>query len=75
MLLRMSVLSKRPVLVHLAGQKALAQRTEGDEADAEFFKQRNDFLFRLAIPQRIFALQRRYRLHSMRAPDRLSPGL
>ena len=66
---------ERRVCVDRAGEEALAQRAERHEADAEFFERRQDLLLRLAPPQRIFALQRRDRLHRMRAADRLRAGL
>ena len=39
---------ERRVLVDRAGEEALAQRAEGDEADPEFLKRRQDFLLGLA---------------------------
>ena len=62
---------ERRVLVDLAGEEALAQRAEGDEADAEFFERRQHFGFRFAPPQRIFALTARHRLDGMGAADGL----
>ncbi len=58
-----------------AGEKALAQRAEGDEADAEFFEGRQHLLLGLSPPQRILALQRRDRLHGMGTADGLHAGL
>src|SRR4051794_5959707 len=58
-------------LVDRACQEPLAERTEGHEADSKFFQKRQDLLFRLAPPQRIFALQGRHRLDDMGAPDRV----
>ena len=49
--------------VDRAGEKALAERAERDHANAEFFERRQNFVFRLARPQRILALQRGDRLH------------
>ena len=66
---------ERRVLVDLAGEEALAQRAEGDEADAEFFERRQDLLLGLPPPQRVFALQRRDRLDRVGAADRLHAGL
>ena len=43
MLLRKSVLSKVVFSSDLSRQEALAQRAEGDKADAEFFERGNDF--------------------------------
>src|SRR4051794_15788690 len=57
-----------------ACQESLAERAEGHEADAKFRQKRQDLLFRLAPPQRIFALQRRHGLHGMGAPDRVDAG-
>ena len=65
---------ERRVLVDRAGEKSLAERAEGNEADAEFLERRQDLLFGLAPPQRILALQRRDRLHRMGAADRLHAG-
>ena len=45
-MLRKSVLSNVVFLVDLAREEALAQRAEGNEADAEFFERRQHFLFR-----------------------------
>src|ERR1700754_1197875 len=50
---------ERRVLVNLPREEALAERAERNEADAEFFERRQDFLFRLSPPQRVFALKRR----------------
>ena len=60
------------VLVDLAGEEPLAQRTEGNEADAEFFEGRDDLRFRLPPPQRVLALQGRDWLDRMRAANRLA---
>src|SRR6266568_2176125 len=58
-------------LVYLPREKPLAQRTVGNEADAEFFEGRYHFLLRGSRPQRVFALKRRDRLDAMCATDRL----
>src|SRR5580765_3444745 len=44
------------VLVDLSREEALAERTEGDEPDAEFLERRQQFLLRGSPPQRVFAL-------------------
>ena len=62
-------------LIDGAGEKAFAQRAERHEADAEIFQRRQDFLFRFAPPERIFALQRGDRLHGVGAADRLHTRL
>ncbi len=59
------------VLVDGARKEALAQRTEGDEADPELLKCRQNLLLRLAPSQRILALQRGHRLDDVSAADRL----
>src|SRR5262249_42631318 len=63
------------VRVDGAGQKTFSQRTEWDEADTQFREGGNDLVFRLAPPQRIFALQRRYRQYRMGAADGSGAGL
>ena len=64
------------VLVHRAGQEALAERAVGHEADAEFLARLEDAVgLRPARPQRILALQRGDRLHRVRAADGLRAGL
>jgi hypothetical protein len=44
-----------------AGEKALAERAERNHANAERLQRRNDLVFLLARPERVFALQRRFR--------------
>src|SRR6202035_1838879 len=44
-------------LVDLAGEEALAQRAEGNEADPELLQGRKDLLFGLSPPERVLALQ------------------
>ncbi len=65
------MLSNLRVFVDLAREKALAQRAERNESDAEFLQRRQDLLLRLSPPQRVFALQRRDRLDGVCAADRL----
>ncbi len=72
--LRKSVLSNVRRVVDLAGEKSLAERAERDEADAEFLAERQDLRFRLAPPQRVFALKRRDGLYGVRAADGLRAG-
>src|SRR6478672_3175447 len=43
---------ERRLVVNRAGQKALAQRTERYEADAEFLERRENLALRLSPPQR-----------------------
>src|SRR6202166_4254407 len=62
---------KLRILVDLAGQETLAKWAKWNEADAQFLKSRYDFLFRFSEPQRIFALECRYRLNRVRATDGL----
>ena len=50
------------VLVDRAGEEALAERTERDEANTKFLERRKDLLLRLAPPERVLALERRHRL-------------
>ena len=57
-----------------AGEEALAQRAEGDEADAEFFERGQDLLFGLAPPERVLALQGGDGLHGVGAADGLRAG-
>src|SRR6266567_1596030 len=63
------------VLVDRAREEALAQRAEGNEADAEFLKRRQDLLLGFAPPQRVFALDRGDRLDGVRPPHRLHARL
>src|SRR4051812_15898105 len=55
----------------VAREKSAAEGTERNEADAELAQQRDDARLEIALPQRILALQRRDRMHRMRAPNRL----
>ena len=57
-----------------AGEEAHAQRAPADEADAQFLAQRKHLRFRTAPQHRILVLDRRHRVHGMRAADRLQPG-
>src|SRR6185437_4975434 len=54
--------------LHCAGKESPAQRAERNEADAEMTQQRDDARLEVALPQRILALQCRYRVHGMSAP-------
>src|SRR5215467_6100534 len=60
---------------HTSRQKAAAQGTVGDKADAERLAKRQDFTFHVARPQRIFDLQGGERMHRVRPPDGCCPGL
>ena len=62
------------VRVDCAREKALAQRTEGNEADAEFAERGQHFRFRLSPPEQVFTLERGDRLDGVRAADGLHPG-
>ena len=57
--------------LHGAGEEAAAERRERHEADAELAQQRDDARLEVALPQRVLALQRRDRMHGVRAADRL----
>ena len=74
-MLRKSSLVELVVLAHRAGQEALAQRAERHKADAKFFAAPGEsFVSGVAPPERVFVLQRRDRLHRMRAANGLTPG-
>src|SRR5207245_2340554 len=62
------------VLVHLAREESLAQRTVRHEANAKFLESRYHFLLRSSRPQRIFALKCGERLNRVRATDCLDAG-
>src|ERR1700682_362735 len=64
-------LVERRVLVDLSREETFTKRTKGNEADAQLLTRRQQFLFRLSPPKRIFALQCSDRLDRMRATDRL----
>ena len=66
---------ERRILADRAGEKALAQRAEGDEANSEFFERRQHLLLGLPPPQRILALKGCDRLHGVRTADGLHAGL
>ena len=57
------------------GQEAATERAVGDEADPELAHRGEDLGLEIAGPQRVLGLQRGDRMHGMRAPDRLRPGL
>src|SRR5712691_9140983 len=58
----------------LPGEETAAQRRVGDETDPKLSHGREDaIIFRLPAPKGIFALQRRYWMHCVRAPDGLWP--
>src|SRR5882672_1887158 len=59
------------VLVDLPREESLAQRAEGNEADAEFLEGRQHVFFGPAPPQRVFTLHCRDRLDRVRTADRL----
>ena len=62
------------VCVDFAGEKAFAERAEGNEADAELFEGGDDFFLGLAPEERVFALQRGDGLNGMGAADGLRAG-
>jgi len=62
-------------LLDLAGEEAAAERRVGHEADAKLAYQRQDRLLHRALPQRVLGLQRRDRVHGVRAADRLGACL
>src|SRR5207253_11207964 len=66
-------LVERRVLVDLPREKALAERTEWNESDSEFFERRQQFFFRASPPQRVLALDSGNWLHCVCAADRLHP--
>ena len=74
-MLRKSVRSNFVFSSIFAGEKALAQRAEGHEADAELLERRQDLLLGLPPEQRIFALKCGDRLHGVRAADGLRARL
>src|SRR4051794_2975271 len=63
------------VLRDRAGEEALAEWAERDEADAELLERGEDLLLRLAPPERVLTLQRRHGLDGMRAADVLHARL
>ncbi len=63
------------VEVDLSRQKARAERAKGHEADAQFIEHGQQLGFRPAVPDRVFALHRRHRMHRMRPADGLHPCL
>jgi hypothetical protein len=58
-----------------AGEEALAERAEGDEADAGRGRRRQHVRLRVTGPERVLALHGSYRANGVRAADRRSPGL
>src|SRR4051812_18337761 len=69
------VASDLRLLADCAGEEALAERAERDEADAKLFERRQDRLLGLAPPERILRLEGRHRLHRVRAADVLDARL
>src|SRR4051794_2219815 len=69
------VLSEGSVGGDRAGEETLTERTERDKADAQGFQGRQDFLFRLAPPERILTLKGCHGLNGMSPADRLRAGL
>ncbi|MNT07260.1 hypothetical protein D3C72_1419570 [compost metagenome] len=68
------VVGEGGVGVDRAGQETATQRTERDEADAQFLQRRQQFALRLAPPQRVLALHCSHRLHGMGATHRGRTG-
>src|SRR3569832_987943 len=62
------------ILVDGPCEKTFAQRTEGNQADLQLLKRRQNFLLRLAPPKGIFALEGSHRLDGMGAANRLRAG-
>ena len=58
-----------------SGEKAFAERAEGNKSNSKLFEGRQDQRFRLSPPERVFALKRSYRLDRVRATDGLHAGL
>jgi hypothetical protein len=56
-------------------EKAAAERTEGNQTDAQLAQERKDARLEVALPERVLALQRGDRMHRMRAADGLLPRL
>src|SRR5579864_1998906 len=59
------------IFINLSRQEALTQRAVRNEADSEFFKGGQHFLFRFAEPKRVFALDSGDWLNRVCATDRL----
>src|SRR5262249_29515600 len=59
----------------LTRQEPSSERAVRDKADTELANRRQDLILGVAAPQRIFRLERRNGLHTMRAPDRCRCGL
>src|SRR3990172_3150531 len=66
---------ERSAFVDLSREEPPAQRTESNQADAEFLEGRYDFLLRIPGPQRVFVLEGGDRENCVCATDRLDPGL
>src|SRR5579872_5171454 len=64
-LVELRVFADRP------GEKAFSERTEGDEADAEFLKNGDGFGLGLPPPQGVFTLKGGHGLHCMGAANGL----
>src|SRR5438445_2954201 len=52
-------------------EEAASERSERDEHDAELTQQRDDPRLEVPFPERVLALERRDRMHLVRAPDGL----
>ena len=56
------------------GEEAATERAIGNETDAEFAQRGDNFFLGVALPQRIFRLQRGDRMHFVSAADRIGCG-
>src|SRR5262249_17351307 len=67
------ILLELRVFADFSGEKASAERAEGNESDSEFLESWKDFSFGLSPPKRIFILQGRDRLDSVRTANSVQP--
>jgi hypothetical protein len=63
-------LAEGRVLIDFAGEEPLAEWAERDKANAQFLERRQNLLFWLTPPQRVFALQGGDRLEGVSVADR-----
>jgi hypothetical protein len=59
----------------LPGEKTVAERRVGNEADAQLAEQRQELVLRITGPEGIFGLQRGDRMHGVSPPDCCGAGL
>src|SRR5215468_9312356 len=67
------ILLELRVFADFSREKASAERAEGNESDSEFLEGWDDFSFGLSPPKRIFILQGRDRLDSVRTANSVQP--